>query len=93
MLKRLLSLPGRLGAQGAPEPPADKPDRGLDDALSLRPVRRADRDVGAVVLGELRELRVQPVRARDTAVAIRSPRQTRCVPPSASRTSCSAPAK
>ena len=28
-------------------------------------MRRADRDVDAVVLGELRELRVQPVRARD----------------------------
>ena len=62
-------------------------DRLLDDALALRPPRRADHDLDAVVLGRLRELRRDPVGARDARrVAIRSVRHARGVPPRRRRT-------
>ena len=58
-----LGLAERGDRSGAPPRARHVLDRLLDDALALRPPRRADPDLDAVMLGGLRELRRDPVSA------------------------------
>jgi hypothetical protein len=60
-----LRLAERRDLGGTPPGARRVLDRGLDDALALRPPGRADRDLDAVVLGQLRRLDRQPVGAGD----------------------------
>ena len=55
----------RRDGRGAPPRACEVLDGGLDDALSLRTPRRADPHLDAVVLGDLRERRRQPIGARN----------------------------
>ena len=64
-VKVALRLGDRRGACGAPPGARQVLDRGLDDALALRAPRRADSDLDAVVLGQLRRLDGQAVRPGD----------------------------
>jgi len=56
-----LEQPGAPDRRRAPPGARDVVDRRLNDAFALGPARRADPDLNAVVLGDLRELRGDPI--------------------------------